>query len=153
MDPGTYNTAEDPEGLARLLADVDREVCNLAAVDSAYVVKLIGVTEHPVTGHPEWIVMQLADADLDRHMVDAKPWLHALWGLLCDVLRGLVAVHALPGIYRDLKAENVGVTVNVATGAAAALLVDAGYMKRGACCCRVQYGSGQAAMYWVLLPR
>ena len=132
LDPALYELQDDPDGLARLVADVDREVCNLGALSSPYVVRLVGVTEHPTTGHPEWIVMELADTDLHKHVQRAKPWLRELWGLLCDVLRGLAYVHAVPGLYRDLKAENVGVRVDAASGAVRALLVDAGYMKLGA---------------------
>ncbi len=130
-DPELYGIDDSPEGLAAVLAAANSEVCNLAALRerlAGHVVPLVGVTAHPVTGHPQWIVMKLVDTTLDKHVTRAKPWLHSLWRLLCDVLRGLADVHSLPGIYRDLKGDNVGVMVEPLT----ALLLDAGSMKLGA---------------------
>jgi hypothetical protein len=87
-DPELYGIDDSPEELAAVLADANREVCNLAALRerlAGHVVPLVGVTAHPVTGHPQLIVMKLVDTTLDKHVALAKPWLHSLWRLLCDV--------------------------------------------------------------------
>jgi serine/threonine protein kinase len=78
------------------------------------------------------MVMQLGDADLDKHMDRARPWLQEVWRVLCDVTRGLEYLHALPALHRDLKPKNI--VVGLAQGsirAGSAKVTDVGTAKMG----------------------
>ena len=132
LDPELFAADAGTSGHAAVIQDIVAEANMLAALHHDKLLSFRGVCFDSTTGHPKYLVTELADCSLRVWMTRGRGKLslrHVL-RMWCDVAEGLVYLHGFrpePIVHRDLKPENVLVfqrNRGGARGSAGALEVD-----------------------------
>lgn len=117
IDPERYGhtaNGEDEEGLAALIAGINREAVMLSIIRHDNVLNFRGVVlaDGP-HAHPKYILFELAEASLSDFLdnLDRRFTMPEVWQLGVHVLSGLEYLAAYEIVHRDLKPANILVFV------------------------------------------